>query len=229
MPYPSASLKESWDLAQTIDKLGGQCHKKRCAETLGKSLSGAYQTLISSAVKYGFISNKQELLSITEKYREIKLTYTEIEKRNKFQEAFLGIPLFRQVYETYKENSIPAAILPKVLIKEFAVSEKDASRVSRYFIENLRWCGFLENQEDILPFEELSLKTRPEENKSKNTEIKEKISEEIKFPENSHSSLFHIALTGPGFKLEYDIRNADDIQFAMTILSHLKTRFPLLK
>ena len=68
LPYPLDALRKCLELADAISDVGGVCEKNECAEKMGKSLSGAFQTLrfngkiwINKKYKayviyYGFIS-----------------------------------------------------------------------------------------------------------------------------------------------------------------------------
>ena len=145
--YARSSLRKSLDLANAVDDLGGSCNSSTCAEKMGKKKGGSFSSIISSAVKYGFIIHKKENLNVTQRYKNIKHAYDDEEKNSHLKKAFLNIPLFNNIYEKYKGIKLPIEILDKILIKEFEVEEKIAKRVGGYFIYGAKMVGLL-NQDN---------------------------------------------------------------------------------
>ncbi len=136
--YPFASIKKSLKLAQAVDELGGSSTIEVCAEKLGKKVSGGFNQIIQSAVKYGFIVRKRGMLSILPGYKDIKLAYNEDERISLLKKAFLNVPLFQQVCNRFANQKLPVDILSKLLIKEFGVPDRMASRVKAHFISGAK-------------------------------------------------------------------------------------------
>ena len=133
--YPRASLKNSLALALAVDQLGGSCNKATCAEQMGKKVSGGFLALVAAATKFGFVKMTRGTITLTQMYKDYKLSYDENEKLNHLRKAFFGIPLFKNMYDKWKDVKLPVNILDKAIVREFHVEEKIASRVSKYFID----------------------------------------------------------------------------------------------
>jgi len=132
--YPRASLKKALELAKAVDELSGSCDKRTAAEKMGMKLSGGFTEIISSAAKFGFIKTSKGMLILDQNYKDYKLAYNDEEKIQVLQKSFLGVPLFKKVYEKYKDTKLPIDLLSKVLVREFDVDQKIASRVTTHFI-----------------------------------------------------------------------------------------------
>ena len=142
--YPYATIKQCMELAKAVDELGGSSSIEICAEKLGKQVSGAFRDIIYSAVKYGFVIAKRGSgIQITENYKNIKLSYNKTEKAQLIEEAFLKIPLFMKVCERFNNQKLPVEFFDKLLIKEFNVNEKHASKVKGLFIKGARDVGLM--------------------------------------------------------------------------------------
>ncbi|MDA1354035.1 MAG: hypothetical protein O3A01_06195 [bacterium] len=143
LPYPLDALRKCLELADAISDVGGVCEKNECAEKMGKSLSGAFQTLIGSTVKYGLIKNTKHTLSTTALYRDIMLATDNAEKEIKKRKAFLNIPVFRQLLKEYYNRVIPIENLTPILTNNYNVDEKRAETVARVFIEGAIYLGLI--------------------------------------------------------------------------------------
>lgn len=141
--YPRASLKNSLELAQAIDDLGGKCSTEMAAEKLNKKLSGAFQALVGSAVRYGLITSKKGQLEISGLFRDHKLAYSKEEADVALTLAFLTPPLFRNIFDRFEGRELPVSHFEKLLIREFEVPDQISSRVSKYFLDGAKQCALL--------------------------------------------------------------------------------------
>lgn len=141
--YPRASLKNSLELAETVDDLGGTCSIEMAADKLNKKVSGAFQALIGSAVRYGLITSKKGQLEITGLFRDHKLAYNKEESDIALSLAFLAPPLFRQIFDRFEGRELPVSHFEKLLMREFGVPDQISSRVSKYFLEGAKQCALL--------------------------------------------------------------------------------------
>lgn len=143
LPFPLDALRKCLELADAVNESGGVCEKNECADHMGKSLSGAFQTLIGSTVKYGLIKNTKNTLSTTALYRDIMLSGDNNEKEIKKRKAFLNIPIFRRLLKTYYNRVIPIENLTPILTSEYDVDDKRAETVARVFIEGAIYLGLI--------------------------------------------------------------------------------------
>lgn len=141
--YPRASLKNSLELAHAIDDLGGKCSTEMAAEKLNKKVSGAFQALIGSAVRYGLITSKKGQLEISSLFRDYKLAYSKEEADAALTLAFLTPPLFKNIFDRFEGRELPVSHFEKLLIREFHVPDQISSRVSKYFLDGAKQCALL--------------------------------------------------------------------------------------
>jgi hypothetical protein len=148
--YPRSSLKKSLDLAKAVDDLGGSCNLGTCADKMGMKVSGGFTSIIGGAVKFGLITYKRDTLATTELYKSIKHSYDENEKMKYLREALFKPPLFNELYDRFKNRELPTNMLDKVLIREFKVDERAASRVAKYFIDGVKYISLLDNNNKLM-------------------------------------------------------------------------------
>jgi hypothetical protein len=140
--YPRASLKRALALAEVVDRLGGECSDQSAAEHLGNKLGGAFRALISSAVKYGLITNNKSKLKTAPLFQDYKLAYSESQKQDALRRAFLTPSLFASIAKRFQNQLIPTHF-EKLLIREHDVPEDIASRIVGYFNEGAKESGIL--------------------------------------------------------------------------------------
>jgi hypothetical protein len=226
--YPKASFKSAQDMANAVDALGGSCSIEMCAEKMGNKISGAFNNIISSAQKFRLITYKTGQLTISQLYRDIKLSYTDQEKENLLISSFLSPPVFSRLYERFKGKELPVSMLDKMLIKEYDVDENVASRIKKYFIEGAKLTGLLNAQNHLIS---LDLNKSNEElgEVEELQVIQETPSVTSDIPTNyiSLSDLdefvFHI--TGPGINSKVAIREEEDFIILEAMIKKIKKRF----
>lgn len=133
--YPRASLLNSLELADAVSSLGGSCSGSMAAERLNRKEGGAFTALVSAATKYGLVSSKGGKLTVQQVYRDYKLAYNDVERRNALRSALLSPPMFHAIYERFEGKPLPVEHFEKLLIREFDVPQEQASKVSTYFLE----------------------------------------------------------------------------------------------
>ncbi|WP_159082232.1 hypothetical protein [Rhodanobacter thiooxydans] len=142
--YPRASLLNSIELADAVSSLGGSSTALMAAERLNRKEGGAFTALISAATKYGLISSKGGRLAVQQVYRDYKLAYNDVEKRNALRAALLSPPMFLAIYKRFEGKPLPVEHFGKLLIREFDVPQDQASKVSAYFLEGADQAGIIE-------------------------------------------------------------------------------------
>jgi hypothetical protein len=151
--FPLSSIERALSVANAVQECGGSCDKERCAQLMGKTLSGAFQTHIGSSVKYGFIENSKNILTTTTLYKGISMSYTESEKRAHLLSSFFSVPLFQSVYDRFLHTPLPKDLLPKILIREFEVSEGISDKVSKAFFTSISYLGLIDTDGVIIPMD----------------------------------------------------------------------------
>lgn len=146
--YPRASLKRALQLAEVVDRLGGECTDQSAAEAMGNTVSGAFRALAYGTVKYGFLSYSKNKLRLEPLYNDYKLAYSEADKQAALRKGFLAVPLFTEIAKRFEHQQLPPHF-EKLLIREHQVSQDLASRVAGYFVEGAKEAGILQGDGSI--------------------------------------------------------------------------------
>lgn len=147
--YPRTSYTGAWELAEIIDETGGKCTLETAAQKLNRKVSGSFKAIIGSAVKFGLLTSKRELLSTTTLFKRIKHAYDKQEETLFHREAFLTPPLFTQLCRKFRSKELPLQTFDSILMQEFGVEEINAQGVAKAFIDGTRLLGLL-NEKNIV-------------------------------------------------------------------------------
>lgn len=217
--YPQASFEKCLELADAVESLGGSSSNEVVAHKLGKQpTSGGFSIIIGSTSKFGLVENRKGNLSVTERYKEIKLAYTPEEKSKLLAESFLLPPVFKSLFEKFKGRELPLAFLPKMLIREFNVEEAAASRVSGYFVEGVKQLGLIDDSGCL---QEISPSLQIEENVLEPSNAKTDTAP-VKplFPKDS--SKFSVSFLGPELNHSFAIKDEEDFEMIEVLLRKIK-------
>ncbi|OGX86974.1 hypothetical protein [Hymenobacter glacialis] len=142
--YPRTTYAGAWELAEITDDTGGKCAIETAARKLNRKVSGSFKAIIGSAVKFGLLTSKRDLLTTTTLFKRIKHAYDKQEELLFHREAFLTPPLFTQLCRKFRGRELPVQMLDVMLIREFAVEEINAQGVAKAFVEGCRMVGLLD-------------------------------------------------------------------------------------
>lgn len=147
--YPRTSYTGAWELAEITDDTGGKCTIETAARKLNRKVSGSFKAIIGSAVKFGLITSKRELLTTTTLFKRIKHAYDKQEELTFHREAFLTPPLFTQICRKFRSRELPVQMLDVMLIREFGVEEINAQGVAKAFVDGCRMVGLLDENNTV--------------------------------------------------------------------------------
>jgi hypothetical protein len=228
--YPRASFRAAQELADAVDSLGGSCSVELAAEKIGNKVGGAFFYTMGSAQKFNLITHKAGQLKVSPLYRDIKLAYTEQEKKNLLVTSFLSPVVFARLYERFKGKELPISMLEKMLIKEYEVDDNAASRIKKYFIEGAKSIGLLDGQNILLELtvSQNNIESEPEEVQivPETTPINTNESGVISLSDLDEF-IFHI--TGPGVNTRIAIREEEDFIIVDAMIRKIKKRFDFSK
>ena len=159
--YPRTSYTGAWEVAEVVDDTGGKCALDTCARKLNRKVSGSFKAIIGSAVKFGLLTSKREILTTTTLFRRIKHAYDKQEELTFHREAFLTPPLFTQLCRKFRTRELPVAMLDVLLIREFEVEEINAQGVAKAFIDGARMVGVLDEHDIIADIDQLNAQQPP--------------------------------------------------------------------
>lgn len=161
--FPYRDLESSVTVAKTIADAGAQSMwPKELAAALENAEAGNFYNRVASARMFGFVTNKRGTA-----YQLTELAYAILstdgrKQRDARVRAFLNVPLYQQIYETYKGGSLP--LRPHGLQDAFilaGVPSKVADRARQAFERSARFAGFFEAGEDRLTLPPLDWKAPP--------------------------------------------------------------------
>lgn len=147
--YPRTSYAGAWELAEITDDTGGKCSVETAARKLNRKVSGSFKAIIGSAVKFGLLTSKRELLTTTTLFKRIKHAYDKQEELLFHREAFLTPPLFTQICRKFRSRELPVQMLDIMLIREFGVEEINAPGVAKAFVDGCRMVSILDERNVI--------------------------------------------------------------------------------
>ena len=159
--YPRTTYSGAWELAEVTDDTGGKCAIDTAARKLNRKVSGSFKAIIGSAVKFGLLTSKRDLLTTTTLFKRIKHAYDKQEEVIFHREAFLTPPLFTQICRKFRSRELPIQMLDVMLIREFGVEEINAQGVSKAFVEGARMVGLLDENNIIADIDALSTRSIP--------------------------------------------------------------------
>ncbi|TGE18082.1 hypothetical protein [Hymenobacter elongatus] len=159
--YPRTSYMSAWEVAEVVDDTGGKCAIDTCARKLNRKVSGSFKAIIGSAVKFGLVTSKRELLTTTNLFRRIKHAYDKQEEKVFHREAFLHPPLFTQICRKFRNRELPVHMLDVMLIREFGVEEINAQVVAKSFVEGARMAGIMDERNTVADIDQLAAQQAP--------------------------------------------------------------------
>ena len=143
-------------MAEITDDTGGKCTIETAARKLNRKVSGSFKAIIGSAVKFGLITSKRELLTTTTLFKRIKHAYDKQEELTFHREAFLTPPLFTQICRKFRLRELPVQMLDVMLIREFGVEEINAQGVAKAFVDGCRMVGLLDEHNTVADIDSFS-------------------------------------------------------------------------
>ena len=159
--YPRTTYASAWEVAEVVDDTGGKCAIETSAKKLDRKVSGSYKAIIGSAVKFGLLTSKREILTTTNLYRRIKHAYDKQEEKIFHREAFLHPPLFMQICRKFRNRELPVHMFDVMLIREFGVEEINAQNVAKAFVEGARMVDILDERNIIADIDQLANQQAP--------------------------------------------------------------------
>lgn len=159
--YPRTSYTGAWELAEITDDTGGKSTIETAARKLNRKVSGSFKAIIGSAVKFGLVTSKREMLTTTTLFKRIKHAYDKQEELLFHREAFLTPPLFTQLCRKFRSRELPVQMLDVMLIREFGVEEINAQGVAKAFVDGARMVGLLDEHNTITDIDALAASQTP--------------------------------------------------------------------
>lgn len=218
--YPRASLRRAVALAEAVDKLGGEASDQSIADGMGNKVGGAFRALISSAVKYGLVSQTKGRVKTEPLYTDYKLAYTEQEKQKALRRAFLNAPLFQELADRLKGQVIPGHF-EKLIIREHDVPEDVASRIASYFVEGAKETGII-TPSGVINATPQQI-TGGGSLQAGNAEVTDTLEETESVPDSVSTLIpYSVRIYGPGIDSRISIKDEDDVDIVEAMLKKVR-------
>lgn len=110
------------------------------AESLGTSpKSGSFRQRLTAAKKFGFVERKPQVASISDLGRNSLNPPT---REKALEEAFLNVPLYRQMYNSFRSDPLPATSGLDSRMCDLGVPSKSVDKIRRVFLKSATTAGF---------------------------------------------------------------------------------------
>lgn len=150
--YPYYNLDLSVEVARMIhERGGGECSSAHLASFLGykSARSGTYLTRLSSAKLFGLVAGGTNALVPTERALAIINPVMPEDRTRERAEAFLEVPLFREIYERFRNHALPPEVgLKNLLRNTYSIVGDRIAPAARVFYESAEQAGFFETSPD---------------------------------------------------------------------------------
>lgn len=144
--HPYFDLTQSLEVARAIhEKGGGTCTADQLVAFLGYTTvrSGTFQTRISAAKQFGLIRADGAALSITDRAQQALSPVMPEDSARAKVEAFLGVPLYSEVFERFRGSALPAeGGLKNLFMHSYGLSQDRAGPAVRVLMDSADQAGF---------------------------------------------------------------------------------------
>jgi len=109
--FPYYDLETCIGIAATLhDRAGGKANMSQLAPYAGHKdeFSGAFRSKVWSTQMFGLVSIKGPNVTITPLGEQLASSRTGIQRDKRLAEAFLNVPLFREVFKRYENSTLPS-------------------------------------------------------------------------------------------------------------------------
>jgi hypothetical protein len=125
--FPFTTLGVAEEVLLVVDKVGGKMDTQTLSTALGVR-GGAFARKLSSIKRWGLVAGSGTLL-ITEIGKNIIHPISDEELSQTRKEAFLGVPLFAELYNKFNIKIPDDRVFIAILVREHNIKDKDARTI----------------------------------------------------------------------------------------------------
>lgn len=145
--FPYYDLETAIEVAKQLhDRAGGKASMVQVASYLEHTdeFSGAFRAKLWAAQLFGLVSIETRNVCTTPLGEQLASTRSGVQRDRRLAEAFLNVPLFREVYRRYENTTLPSSRegLKQALQATFGVSPKSVSTALRTLEASAEQAGF---------------------------------------------------------------------------------------
>ncbi len=141
--FPYSDLERAVELSHTLHREGEQAkiEIRQLAVALDQSADGGtFRGRLSAAKMFGLIDYEQGMVGLSPLGLKI---IDDAEAAASRAEAFLNVPLYREMFDRYKGYALPPAAALERQIKSLGVPPKQKERARQAFMASLTYAGYL--------------------------------------------------------------------------------------
>lgn len=141
--FPYSDLAEAERAAGQVAESMGQCRPEQLAAWLGHRTlnSGAFRNKVVAAKLFGLVEGSRNLLQLTGLGSRVVEEPTARQAR---VEAFLAVPLYRILFESYRGSRMPGNLGLELEMVRLGVSRSQVQAARQVFLRSAGQAGFLE-------------------------------------------------------------------------------------
>lgn len=134
--FPLTVLGVAEEVLLAIDKAGGKIDTRALSTALNIK-GGAFARKLSSIKRWGLVSG-QGMLVITDLGKGILHPISDEELAQTRKSAFLGVPLFLELYQRFKNNLPEDKTFIAILVREHDLKEVDAKTILNIYKNSIK-------------------------------------------------------------------------------------------
>lgn len=135
--FPFTALIVAEEVARAVKAAGGKIDSKAISGSLGGIVGGALARKLSSAKRWGLIQG-HGMLELTELGRNIMYNQNEEELAQLRKEAFLSVPLLKELYNRFGATIPPQQTFIAILVREHGLKEDNAKSILTIYKEAVK-------------------------------------------------------------------------------------------
>lgn len=144
--FPYYNLEKSIEVAKLMhERAGGVCDRAQLAMLLGYSgiNNGGFLTRVTAAKMFGLIEDADERkLRVSARGRALVSPVSAVDESKARVDAFMGVELFRKVYEQYHGTSLPEKVgLQNLIQNEYQVVPAQVTSTVRVMLDSAEQAG----------------------------------------------------------------------------------------
>lgn len=143
--FPYSDLESTVEMVRTLHaKAGTQCEDVQLASWMNQTASGGgFRSRLSAGRMFGLIETNGPHVSVT----SLGLDATDEDRAAPaLAEAFLRVPLYRQMYEKYKGYALPPPQAIESQMEGMGVTPRQKDRARQTFTKSAQYAGYIDAQ-----------------------------------------------------------------------------------
>lgn len=148
--FPYLPLEAGIEVATALyNRIGfGSCEQDELAAEMGQTISGAFRQKTSAARTFGLVAKDgRSAFVLTDLGKRM---VSPEGKPSAVVDAFLNVPLYREIYDKFRGHNLPPAKALEREMESLGVAQKQTDRARQAFERSAQFAGFFDNGKERL-------------------------------------------------------------------------------